>query len=56
MSETKKLERILKRLGQIEGLDSVAHVEGSEEEILTNGYVKGIKKAIEVVKEVGGIE
>lgn len=48
------IERILKRLEQIEQLDSVAHVEGSNEEILTNGYVKGIKKAINVVKIEGG--
>lgn len=52
----KLMERILKRLRQKEVLDSVAHIEGSQEEILTNGYVKGIKKAIEIVKEEGGIE
>ena len=49
------IERILKRLERAEQLDSVAHVEGSNEEILTNGYVKGIKKSIKVIKrEAGG--
>ena len=47
----KPMERILKRLGKIEELDSVAHIEGSREEILIDGYIKGIKKAIEIIKE-----
>lgn len=49
------MERILKRFRQIEGLDSVAHIKDSREETLTNGYVKGIKKAIEICKEAGGL-
>lgn len=52
----KPMEYILKRFSQIEELDSVAHIKDSREETLTNGYVKGIKKAIEICKEAGGIE
>jgi hypothetical protein len=52
----KPMERMLKRLGQKEELEVVASVKGSLEEARLEGYVKGIKNAIEVVKEVGGIE
>ena len=47
----KPMECILKRLRQKEELDSVAHVKGSQEEMLMEGYVKGIKKTIEIIKE-----
>lgn len=55
-NQRKPMERILKRFRQMEELDLVAHIKGSLEESLTNGYVLGIKKAIEICKEEGGIE
>ena len=48
----KPMERILKRLSSKEVLENVA----PSDDVLTNGYVKGIKKAIEICKEEGGIE
>ena len=55
-SQNKVFERILKRLGQKEELEVVAGEKGSLEDARLDGYVKGIKKAIEVVKKEGGIE
>ena len=52
----KPMERILKRLNSKKVLEYVASVKDSKEETLINGYVKGIKKAIEICKEAGGIE
>ena len=52
----KPMERILKRLGQKEELEVVAGEKGSLEDARLDGYVKGIKKAIEVVKKEGGVE
>ena len=52
----KPMESILKKLRKKEELEVVAGVKGSLEEARLDGYVKGIKKAIEVVKKEGGIE
>ena len=51
----KPMERILKRLESKKVLEYVASVKGSKEETLINGYVKGIKKAIDICKEEGGL-